>query len=211
MPRQLSLVSCWDVFVCRTCLDHNCSVEEKLEFKRSEDVLEEVEKFCYLGYTISYYCGASKAVRARIGGACKKFRKLSVRLDGKHGLSLKEWGKIEITVVDEAKLCGVESCMIRILRMVRLIDRVLNDVLCDRVGVVKIQNVIIQSRHWWYDHVMHGDINSQICEVMEIEITGKRKKGWPRKLWEEGVLKDLELYGENWMRAIEGNGESTLE
>ena len=109
MPRQLSLVSCWDVFVCRTCLDHNCSVEEKLEFKRSEDVLEEVEKFCYLGYTISYYCGASKAVRARIGGACKKFRKLSVRLDGKHGLSLKEWGKIEITVVDEAKLCGVES------------------------------------------------------------------------------------------------------
>ena len=67
--------------------------------------------------------------------------------------------------------------MIRILRMVRLIDRVLNDVLCDRVGVVKIQNVIIQSRHWWYDHVMHGDINSQICEVMEIEITGKRKKG----------------------------------
>ena len=177
VPRQLSLVSCWDVFVCRTCLDHNCSVEEKLEFKRSEDVLEEVEKFCYLGYTISYYCGASEAVRARIGGACKKFRKLSVRLAGKQGLSLKEWGKIEITVVDEAKLCGVESCMIRILHMVRLIDRVLNDVLCDRVGVVKIHNVIIQSRHWWYDHVMHGDINSQICEVMEIEITGKRKKG----------------------------------
>ena len=65
----------------------------------------------------------------------------------------------------------------RILCMVRLIYRVLNDVLCDRVGVVKIHNMLIQSRHWWYDHVMHGDINSQICEVMEIEITGKRKKG----------------------------------
>ena len=32
VPRQVSLLSCCDdVFVCRTCLGHNCS-EEKLEF-----------------------------------------------------------------------------------------------------------------------------------------------------------------------------------
>ena len=36
------------------------------------------------------------------------------------------------------------------------------------------------------------DINSQICEVMEVEITEKRKKGRPRKSWEECVKKDLE-------------------
>ena len=30
--------------LCRTCLHHNCSVKEKLEFKRGEDVLEEVQK-----------------------------------------------------------------------------------------------------------------------------------------------------------------------
>ena len=48
MPRQVRLLSCWDVFVCKTCLGHNCSVEEKLDLKRDEDVLEEVEKFCYL-------------------------------------------------------------------------------------------------------------------------------------------------------------------
>ena len=33
-----------DVFFCRTCFGHNCSVEEKLEFKRDGDVLEEVKK-----------------------------------------------------------------------------------------------------------------------------------------------------------------------
>ena len=32
-------------------------------------------------------------------------------------------------------------------------------------------------------------------EVMEIEITGKRNKGRPRKSWEECVKKDLERYG----------------
>ena len=53
VPRQVSVLSCWDVFVCRTCLGHNCSVEERLEFKKDEDVLEEVEKFCYLGDMIN--------------------------------------------------------------------------------------------------------------------------------------------------------------
>ena len=46
------------VFICRLCLGHNCTVEEKLEFKRGEDVLQEFEKFCYLGDTISGYSGA---------------------------------------------------------------------------------------------------------------------------------------------------------
>ena len=42
---------------------------------------------------------------------------------------------------------------------------------------------------------MHGDINPQICEVMEVDITGKRKKGQPGKSWEECIKKDLEGYG----------------
>ena len=41
---------------------------------------------------------------------------------------------------------------------------------------------------------MRGD-SSQIGEVMEVEISGKRKKGQPRKLWEECVKKDLKRYG----------------
>ena len=78
VPRQVSLLSC-DAFVCRTCLGHNRSVE-KLEFKRDEDVLEEVKKFCYLGDMISCYGEASEAVSARIGSARKKFRELNVWL-----------------------------------------------------------------------------------------------------------------------------------
>ena len=42
---------------------------------------------------------------------------------------------------------------------------------------------------------MCGDIRSQMREVMEVEITGKRKKSQPRKSWEECIKKDLERYG----------------
>ena len=90
VPRQVRLLSCRNVFVRRTCLSYNCSVEEKLEFKRGEDVLEEVEKFCYLVGMFSCHGGASEAVNARIDSARKSFRELSHLLEGKQGLSLKQ-------------------------------------------------------------------------------------------------------------------------
>ena len=82
--------------------------------------------------------------------------------------------------------------MIRVVCRVGLVHRVLTDVLHMVGVVVKIQDKIIQSRLQWHVHVMCGDINSQICEVMEVKITGKRKKGRPRKSWEEFVKKDLD-------------------
>ena len=124
VPGKVSLLLCWDDFVCRTCLGHNYTVEEKLEFKRGEDFLEEAEKFCYLGDMISCYGGASEAVSARIDSVWKKFRELSGVLVGEQGLSLKRRGKIyqccarpallyccktwELTVAYKASLLGAE-------------------------------------------------------------------------------------------------------
>ena len=158
----MSLLSCWDVFVCRTCCGHNCSVKENLEFKRGEDVLEEVEKFCYLGGMISCYGGAFEVVSARIGSAWKKFRELNGELVRKQVLSLKQQGKIyqycgrpvllcccetwKLTFVNEVRLHGVEHHIIRMVCGVKLVDKVLTDIICDRVGFyVKIENMIIQS------------------------------------------------------------------
>ena len=72
LPRQVSLLSCWNVFVCRTCIDHNGSVEEKLDFKKDEDILGEAEKFCYVGDMIGCYGGVSEAVS---GSVWKRFKK----------------------------------------------------------------------------------------------------------------------------------------
>ena len=81
--------------------------------------------------------------------------------------------------------------MVRMMCGVRLVDRVSTEVL-DRVGVVvKIEDMIIQSRLGWYGHVMRGDVNFQIREVIEVEITRKRKKGRPRKLWDECLKNDM--------------------
>ena len=160
---------------------------------------------------ISCYGGASETVSARTWQCLEEFRELSGVLVRKQGLFLKQRGKIyqccvkpvllyycetwERTVADEARLRGVKRRMIRMMCGVRLVDRG-STVFRDRVGVVvKIEDLIIQSRLRWHGHVIRGDINSQIREVIEVEITGKRKKGRPRKSWEECVKKDLERYG----------------
>ena len=98
-------------------------------------------------------------------GAWKKFRELSGVLVGKPGFSWKQRGKIisvvllyccetwKLTVADEARLRVVERYMTRMCG-VTLIDRVLTDVLRDRVGVaVKTEDMIIQSSLQWYIHV----------------------------------------------------------
>ena len=102
----------------------------------------------------------------------------------------------ELIVTGETRLHGVGGRMIRMMCGVRLVDRVSTDVLRDRVGVImKIEDMIIQGPLRWYSHVVHGDINSQIREVMEFEITGKRKKSRRRKSYEACVKKDLEQFG----------------
>ena len=84
-------------------------------------------------------------------------------LVGKQGLSLKQQKKIyqyfvgpvlfyccktwKLTVADEARLHGMERRVIKMMCGVRLVVKVLTDVLYDRVGVVmKIERMIIQSR-----------------------------------------------------------------
>ena len=112
-----------------------------------------------------------------VGGVWKKFMELSSMLVRKHSLFLKQQGSIyqccvrpvflyccemwDLTVVGEARLCGLEHHMIRMMCGVKLVDRVSTGVLRDRVGVVvKIEDMIIQSCLQWYGDIMHGDINS---------------------------------------------------
>ena len=108
----MSLPPCQNLFVCRACLSRNCSVEEKLDFQRGKDVLEEVEKFCHLADMISCYGGVSEAVSANIGSAWIKFGELSGVLAEKQGLSSQQsggGGRFVSVVLDQFCCTDVKS------------------------------------------------------------------------------------------------------
>ena len=103
--------------------------------------------------------------------------------------------KIGTSFVDEARLHGMEHPIIKMM-CGRQVDKVSTEIFHDRVGiVVKIEDMIIQNSQWWYGCVLHGDINSQIHKVMEVEIIRKRKKNQARKPWEECIKKNFKQYG----------------
>ena len=60
--------------------------------------------------------------------------------------------------------------MIKMMCGMRLVDRVLTDVLCDMVDVVvKIEDVILQSLLRWYGRVMRRDIDFQIRKLWKLK------------------------------------------
>ena len=75
VPRQVSLLLCWDVFICRTCLGYKWKIF--------------VMWVIWLVVMVNCWKGS-----ARISSAWKKFRELSGVLVVKQGLSLKQRGKI---------------------------------------------------------------------------------------------------------------------
>ena len=78
----------------RTCLGHNCSVEEKLEFKRSKMFFRKWKSFVIKVIWLVVIVGHRRqwvqelVLRGRGSGG------LSGVLVEKQGLSLKQWGKI---------------------------------------------------------------------------------------------------------------------
>ena len=98
--------------------------------------------------------------------------------------------------MDGARLCGVEHRMTRMICGVRVIDRVLIDVLCDRIGVfLKIEDMIIQS-------CLRGIIMS--CVETPIH---KYMRSWKLKQLgkEEGPTKEIlrlckEGFGTLWLK-----------
>ena len=79
--------------------------------------------------------------------------------------------------MDEGRLHGVEHCIIRMMYVVRLVDRKSTDILLDRVGVVvKIKDMIIQS--CCGGMVMSCvEISVPKCvRLWKLKNTGKRKK-----------------------------------
>ena len=166
-------------------------------------------KFCYLGDMFRSYGGASEKVNGRIGSAWEKFNGCNGVMFGKKGFSLKKFEKytnlvsdrffydvVKLIVADGFRLHGVDQHVIVMCR-VKLVDRVSIDVFRETVNVsIKTEDILVHSRLQWHGHVICQDTNLLTCEVMQLEIEGKSKKGCTRKLCKVHI-NDLVLSGLN--------------
>ena len=80
----------------------------------------------------------------------------------------------------------MEGRLIRVICGVRLVDRISSAVTRERVDVfVQVKDIGEHRSLRWYGYLIYPDTDSQILEVMELEIGEKRKEGPPEKSWEK--------------------------
>ena len=175
----------------------------------SGNVLEKVQHFCYLGDMIGSNGGSEHPVCARIRGAWNRFRQM-VGVLGARDISLKLRGRLYDSCVrstmlygsetwvmkkeTESKIVRNENQMLRWMCRVKLLDKVSCGELRNRLGLESIETVMRRRRLRWFGHVERREGN-WIKRCMELEVSGCKPKGRPKKTWWETIKSDMKAVG----------------
>jgi hypothetical protein len=195
-------------FECKRC--RGLLVETSKEsVTLAGDEIERVEKFCYLGDVLSTEGGVQGAVVARIRAGWKKFKEVAKVLCMR-GLSLKLKGVLYKSCVRSVMSYGAECWAIKVddvrkmetteMRMLRMMcgktlrDRVRSEGIREMTGVEKIEEFLRSQRLRWFGHVER--MSEERAPVMARSVTvDGRKKGRPKKRWQEVVEHDMKMRG----------------
>ncbi|GFS10824.1 endonuclease-reverse transcriptase HmRTE-e01 [Elysia marginata] len=168
--------------------------------------LNQVDQFKYLGVTFSEEGGSETAVRARVKAAGQKWRELGpVVADKKIPTKLKT--ELYTTVVRPVILYGAECWttgvkeenilektemrMLRRIKGVTLKDKMKSEDIRKELGVGSIKSKARESRLRWFGHVHRREQESNLRQVMGMEVPGRRPRGRSRGRWRDLVDRDM--------------------
>ena len=166
-----------------------------------------MNKFKYLGVTISEEGGSEEAVRARVSAAWGKWRDLSgVISDKKMPRKLKM--KLHVTVIrpvilfeeecwtvrkkEEQILEKTEMRILRSIKGVILRDKAKSVDIRNELGVNSMQEKVREMRLRWYGHMQRMEENNEVRAVADMSVPGKRPRGRPRRRWVDCVRRDMQ-------------------
>ena len=157
-----------------------------------------MNKFKYLGVTVSEEGGSEEAVRARVSAAWGKWRDLSAVISDKN-MPRKLKIKLYMTVIrpvlqyeaecwtvrkeEEKILEKKEMRMLRRIKGVTLGDKVKSVDIRKEIGVNSIQDKVREMRLRWYGHMQRIEENNKVRAVGDMRVPGNR----PRGRWMDGV------------------------
>ena len=178
------------------------------EVEVGDCVLEAVDRFCYLGDTLSAGGGCMAAAIVRCRCAWGKFREnlplltskpvpfdlrgrlfsSNVRSSMLHGTET--W---PMTSAALHRLCRNDRAMIRWICGVKPSDDPSMDELHAKLVICDLAILVRERRLRWFGHVMRS--NGEIDRVRSRPVPGRKGPGRPKKTWEDCVKQDLKVCG----------------
>ena len=196
-------------FVCSKCKGIMEGTMDSIENLCNE--VETVNGFCYLGDRLNAIGGCEAAVTARVRISWVRFRKCGEFLLGNR-FPLKMKGKIYRCCVRSAILYGSETwclkenekailrrtkrAMVRVTCGQKVVDRKTTAEQMDMLGLKETKDQLATANGVrWYGHVLRRDDNSVLRVALNLEVSGKRKRGQLKKTWKKQVDKETEKIG----------------
>ena len=161
------------------------------------DEVETVNGFCYLGDRPNASGGCEAAVTARVRIGWVRFRECGELLLG-NGFPLKIKGKVYCCCVRSAILYGSETwcrienekanlrrterAMVKAMCGQKVVDRKTTEEQMEMFGLKEtIDRLVTANGVKWYRHVLRRDDDSVLRVALNLEVSGKRKRGRPKK------------------------------
>ena len=175
------------------------------------DEVETVNGFCYLGHRLNASGGCEAAVTARERIGWVRFRESGELLLGNRFL-LKMKGKVYRCCIRSAILYGSEAwclkenkkamlsrterAMVRAMCGQEVVDRKTTEEQMDMLGLKETKDRLATANEVrWYGHVLRRDDNSVSRAALDLEVSGKRKRGRRKKTWKKQVEEKTEKIG----------------
>ena len=86
--------------------------------------------------------------------------------------------------------------MVRAMCVQKVVDRKTTEEQMDMLGLKEtIDRLATANGVRWYGHVLRRDDDSALRVALNLEVSGKRKRGRPRKTWKKQVEEETEKVG----------------
>ena len=183
-------------------------VDHIRDFYLNGELIENVDKFCYLGSTVSFNLNMDEEISSRIGKAASTFGSLQKRVWNNRKLSIKTKVNVYNACILTALLYGSEGwttyahqlrrlngfhcrCLRKILG-IKWYDGVTNVEVLARANSDSIHTQLSKRRLRWIGHVKRMDNHRLPKKIFYGEIKrGKRKVGRPLLRYSDSVKRDL--------------------
>ena len=183
-------------FVCLKCKGIMEGTMDSIE--KLCDEVETVNGFCYLGDRLNASSGCEAAITARVKIGWVRFRECGELLLG-NKFPLKIKGKVYRRCVRSAILYGSETWCLKENEkaILKRMERVMVRAMCDQKVVDRKTEEqmdmlwLMETIDWlaiangvrWYEHVLRRDDDSVLRVALNLEVSGKRKRGRSKKTW----------------------------
>ena len=175
------------------------------------DEVDAVNGFCDLGDRLNASGGCEAAVIAGVRIGWVRFRECGVLLLGNR-FPLRMKGKVYRCCVRSAILYGSETwclkenekatlrrterAMGRAMCCQKVVDRKTTEEQMDMLGLKEtIDRLATANGVRWYGRVLRRDDDSVLRVALNLEVSGKRKRGRPKKIWKKQVEEETEKIG----------------